>query len=126
MSKNGRILYVEDNIDNQFLLQYYLKKEPYELMVASNGKRAMSLIDEFEFDMFLVDLNLPDGHSGGEIAKYIKQDEKNKDKPIIIVTAFTEQDRDDADMELQVDKFLTKPIRKKDLLDVLHEFLGDV
>lgn len=121
MNDKPHILYIEDNLDNQFLLKYYLRGEPYDITIAETGKKALSLITENTYDIFLVDLNLPDGVGGDEIIRSIRKSDHNKDKPVIVITAFTRQETKEAVDDKNIDYFITKPIRKKDFLDTLKD-----
>lgn len=119
-----KILYVEDNIDNQFLIGYYVKSEPYELTFASTGQEAIALIEQKEFDFFLVDLNLSDDVSGTDVIKAIRNTEHNQQKPVAILTAFTQKDIESNNEEVQADCVITKPVKKAALLDILSDMLG--
>lgn len=119
-----KILYVEDNPDNQFLIKYYLKQEPYELQFADNGHSAVEKVNTDEYDLFMVDLSLPDGISGQDVIREIRSNETNKDKPVFVVTAFTRHDRDEMEFNVAVDEYLTKPIKKDFLISLLGKFLG--
>ncbi len=116
-----KVLYVEDNLDNQFLIKYYLKTEPYELHIAGTGQQAIELIKSSEFDVFLVDLNLPDGYSGADIVEEIRKSETNSKKPVAVITAFTQRDRESNNVEIDADRFVTKPVKKPDFIQLLKE-----
>ncbi|MEX0771690.1 MAG: response regulator [Balneolales bacterium] len=121
-TKKYRVLCVEDNADNQALLKFYLKKEPYTLTFADDGLRAIEMLEK-DFDLFLVDMNLPNGMSGYDVAKEIRKDDRHKAKPVLIITAFSRTDMDGPSPSLHIDKFITKPIYKKELIEILNSFL---
>ncbi|MEX0778634.1 MAG: response regulator [Balneolales bacterium] len=119
----NRILCIEDNADNQILLKFYLKKEPYNITFADDGPQAMEMIKNERFDLFLVDMNLPNGMSGYEVTKHIRQNDNHKDKPVLIITAFSRSELDEPDPSLRIDQFITKPIRKKEFIEIMNSFL---
>lgn len=122
-TRKYQILYVEDNAESQVLLKFYLKNEPYTLTFADNGLLASKKLKEESFDLFLVDMNLPNGVNGYDVAKVIRQDDYHKDKPVIIITAFSSTDMDEPDPSLHIDQFINKPIYKGEFIDIINSFL---
>lgn len=123
MSEPSHILYIEDNMDNQLLLSYYVKKEPYEITFASDGDQGLNVIKESDhhFDIVLVDWNLPQGISGVELIEAIRDVDGYAETPIVIITAHAKKDDLDDLGEYEIDRYLFKPVKKQDLLDLIND-----
>ena len=88
-----RILYVEDNEDNVYLLRRRLTREPVELLVAANGIDGVRRAIEEMPDVILMDLDLPD-IDGCEATARIRSAEVTRTIPIIALSAGdTDEDR---------------------------------
>ena len=84
-----KILVVDDNSKNVQLLAGLLSKKNYDVEYSLNGTDALELINSENFDLVLLDIMMP-GMDGFEVCEKIKQDERNKDLPIIFITAKTD------------------------------------
>jgi two-component system, sensor histidine kinase len=79
------ILVVEDNILNQKIVNFILKKEGAEIVSAMNGNEAIEQLRVRDFDVVLMDLQMP-GLDGFGASRYIRK-ELRSDVPIIALTA---------------------------------------
>lgn len=106
MLKGINILLVDDNIVNQKIAGFMLKKQHAEIAIAMNGQEAIDLLKEKKFDIVLMDLQMP-GMDGFAATEYIRKEMKS-DVPIIAVTAdiFVSETREclDAGMNACVSK----------------------
>ena len=84
-----KILIVDDNPSNAQLLANLLSEHSYEVDYALNGPDALKMVSSENFDIILLDIMMPE-MDGFEVCKKIKQEEKNKDLPIIFITAKTD------------------------------------
>ena len=110
----GRILVVDDNPDNVEIIATRLRFRGYEILEASTGSQALSLVREAEPDLILLDVMLPD-IDGYDISRRIKGDEALPFIPIILVTARdTTQDKV-AGLDAGADDYLTKPVNFAEL-----------
>ena len=112
MSDNIRILVVEDNISIIEGLKYVLEKEGFFIKIANTSKEALSYISQGQFDLFLVDVQLPDG-TGFELCKYIK---KYLDLPVILASAVGEESNVVYGLDIGADDFIIKPYRNNELI----------
>ncbi len=120
-----RILLVEDNSINQRLAVGVLEKEGHEVTVASDGVEALNLIDAEEFDVVLMDVQMPvlDGY---ETTKRIREQESvlGDHLPIIAMTAHAMKGDREKCLNAGMDEYIPKPIRVSVLRDVLFSVLG--
>jgi diguanylate cyclase (GGDEF)-like protein len=110
----GRILVVDDNQDNVEIIATRLRFRGYEMEEASDGKRALALVQESPPDLILLDVMLPD-IDGYEISRRIKGDETLPFIPIILVTARDSTQDKVAGLDAGADDYLTKPINFPEL-----------
>src|SRR5690349_9522368 len=83
----ANILVVDDRPDNLVVLEAVFKDSPeYRLVTAASGMEALERVQETEFALILLDIQMP-GLDGYETAKRIKQLERGKNVPIILVSA---------------------------------------
>ncbi len=103
-----RLLLVEDDRINLKLLTHMLKPYNYQLLTAMSGKEALEMVEQHDPDLILLDIRLPD-INGYEICERLKSDQKTKDIPIIVTTAFAHQEYREKAFALGADEFITKP-----------------
>ena len=101
----NKILVVEDDLDIQELLQNFLQESGYDITVANDGREAINLFSDDDFDLILIDILLPkiDGFS---VCEFIR---KKSQIPIIILTALNGEKEQIKGLDLQVDDYITKP-----------------
>ena len=107
-----KILVVEDNKNIIEGLEYLLTKEGFETKIVYSKKQAMACIKSYNFDLFLLDVELPDG-TGFDICKYIKN---LSNKPIIFVSARVEETNVVYGLDIGADDYITKPFRNNELI----------
>ena len=101
-----KILVVDDEWELRNLLTEFLTGDGYDVIQASNGEEALELAEKEEPQVILLDVNMP-GIDGIEVCRRLKEEDKTRFIPIIMVTAL--EDRDvDAFVE-GADDFVTKP-----------------
>ena len=101
-----KILVVDDEWELRNLLTEFLTGDGYDVIQASNGEEALELAEKEEPQVILLDVKMP-GIDGIEVCRRLKEEDKTRFIPIIMVTAL--EDRDvDAFVE-GADDFVTKP-----------------
>jgi signal transduction histidine kinase/CheY-like chemotaxis protein len=118
-----RILLAEDNIVNQTLASKLLEKRGHHVTVAGNGKQALAVFEKQIFDVVLMDVQMPE-MDGFETTAAIREREKSTGKhiPIIAMTAHAMKGDKERCLASGMDEYLTKPIRGKDLFDIIEAF----
>jgi Response regulator containing a CheY-like receiver domain and an HD-GYP domain len=108
------ILIVDDLPLNIELLEAFLVPGGYEIVKAQSGEEALEKIAEDRIDLILLDVMMA-GMNGFEVVKKIRQDEKHRLLPIILVTALRETEDRVKGIEAGCDDFLSKPVDKLEL-----------
>lgn len=112
MGERLKILLVEDNLLNQRIVTFSLKKYNHEVTIANNGLEAVQIFRTNKFDVILMDIMMP-VMDGLEATIQIREDEKisNSDSrtPIIALTANTMDNDRDTCISYGMDDFMSKP-----------------
>ena len=107
-----RVLVVEDEDSFSDALSFMLRKEGYEVFIASDGNGALSEFEKHGPDLILLDLMLP-GISGTEVCRSIRA---KSSVPIIMLTAKDGEVDKVVGLELGADDYVTKPFSSRELL----------
>jgi signal transduction histidine kinase/CheY-like chemotaxis protein/HPt (histidine-containing phosphotransfer) domain-containing protein len=122
-SKRFRILLAEDNAVNQKLAVSLLEKQGHDVILAENGHEAVDALAQQDFDLVLMDLEMP-GMDGLGATRTIREREKTTGRhtPIVAMTAHAMKGDRERCLAGGMDGYLSKPIRANQLLEVLTEF----
>jgi hypothetical protein len=117
---NLKVLLAEDNEVNQLLAKSILQYWGLESKVAKTGAEVLELIKHEEFDVILMDIQMPE-KSGIEATKEIRNllDAKKRNIPIIALTANALKGEEKKYLAAGMDDFLTKPFKAMELHDVI-------
>ncbi|KOA19676.1 transcriptional regulatory protein YycF [Clostridium homopropionicum DSM 5847] len=108
----NRLLLVEDDEALSMGIEFTLKDEGYQVLIAGTMKEGKILIEREKFDLIILDVNLPDGN-GYNLCKFIRE---KYDVPVIFLTALDEEVNVVMGFEIGGDDYITKPFRVKELL----------
>lgn len=117
MSK--KILYVEDNEDNVYMLKIRLMRRGFTVLIASDGAAGVSLAAAEQPELILMDLSLP-VLDGWEATRRIKADPHTRHIPIIALTAHAMAGDRERALAAGCDDFDTKPVEFQRLLDKME------
>jgi signal transduction histidine kinase len=113
--RNQTILIVDDNPANLELLANYLITHDFEIMMASNGEKALQRVQYKRPDIILLDVMMP-GMDGFEICRRLKADEATKDIPVIFMTALAEVKNKVRGFEVGGVDYIVKPFQYEEIL----------
>jgi two-component system, sensor histidine kinase and response regulator len=117
----SRILVAEDSLVNQALIKLLLEKWGHLPCIAENGAETLALLESEQFDMILMDLQMPE-LNGFEATSAIRNKEYDTDKhiPIIALTAHALKGDRERCIEAGMDDYVSKPIEPQLLFDVVE------
>jgi len=110
-----RILYVEDNDDNVYMLKTRLTRKGFTVLIATDGARGVSMAAAEQPDLILMDLSLP-VLDGWEATRRIKAAEETRHIPVIALTAHAMAGDREKALAAGCDDFDTKPVEIERLL----------
>ncbi|MBN2366130.1 MAG: response regulator [Calditrichaeota bacterium] len=116
------IFVVEDDPDILEILQFNLDKEGFRVKLEKNGEKAFEAISAHPPDLIVLDLNLPE-LSGIEICKYLRENPRTKEIPIIMLTARSQEIDKIIGFEIGADDYVTKPFSMRELIARIHALL---
>ena len=119
-----KILYVEDNDDNVYMITRRLGRYGYEVIVAKDGEEGMAMARSEAPSLILMDLDLP-VVDGWEATRRLKASDETRHIPIIAVSAYAmDSDRERA-LAAGCDDYFSKPVDLKGLLERIESLLPD-
>ena len=115
-----RILLAEDNPINQLLATTILNKLGYDPQIANNGLEAIDLLNEQQFDLIFMDMQMPE-MDGIEATRHIRQNLSVQ--PIIIaMTANAMQGDREECLQAGMNDYLSKPVKPEDLMIMVEKW----
>ena len=117
----GRILAVDDVVDNLILIKAILEGEGYEVNLATNGVSALVEIEQWQPELVLLDVMMPE-MDGYEVTRRVRQNTKLSYIPILLVTAH-DQSSVVKGLDAGADDFVRKPFDTDELLARVRSLL---
>jgi PAS domain S-box-containing protein len=116
----ARVLLVEDNVVNQQVAVRQLEREGLRVEIASNGVEAVALTEETNYDLVLMDVQMPE-MDGLEATRRIRErdDATGRHLPIVAMTAHAMVGDRERCLEAGMDDYLSKPLKREDLREKL-------
>ncbi len=109
-----KILIVEDDKNISKLVKYNLDKDGYDCTTSITGEEALDILEKEPIDLVVLDLMLPK-MDGFEVCRRIRQDDKHKNVPIIMLTAKGQEVDRIVGLELGADDYMVKPFSPREL-----------
>lgn len=118
--RRPRVLIVEDDPVIRNTLQASLARERYEVRAERDGTSLVGVLDQFRPDLAVLDVRLPTGPSGYEMARLVRQ---LRDVPVLFLTAAASVEERLAGFEAGGDDYVLKPFSMPELLARVHALL---
>jgi PAS domain S-box-containing protein len=118
-----RILVVDDNENNLYLMETLLKGSGYKPVLAANGEEALQKLRASPFDMIISDILMPN-MDGFQLCRECKGDPDLKSIPFLVCTATYTDDKDEKlAMTLGADEYVRKPVDPDELIAIVQQLL---
>ncbi|MGH8372578.1 MAG: Hpt domain-containing protein [Gammaproteobacteria bacterium] len=114
---------VDDSITVRRVTQRLLERYNMKVITAKDGVDALATLQENIPDVMLLDIEMP-RMDGYELAQHMRNDERFKNIPIIMITSRTGEKHRNRAMEIGVNKYLGKPYQEAELLENIQELVG--
>ena len=118
----SKILVIEDETMVLKAIEFKLKKEQFEVAIATDGQNAMELLRNESFDIILTDLMIP-FYSGLEIIHYVRK-EKNSETPIIVLSSLGQEESILEAFKIGANDYITKPFSPNELIIRINKQLN--
>lgn len=123
VAKVLRVLVVDDSITTRSLEKSILEHAGYKVSVAVDGQQAWGMLQELTFDLVVTDVEMPQ-MNGFELTGLIKQSERLKHLPVIIVTSLAKEEDRQRGIEVGAEAYIVKgQFETKILLDVVEQLI---
>jgi DNA-binding NtrC family response regulator len=117
----AKILLVDDDVEFGVALSKILKGEGHEPLIALNTAEGLKLLHKDKFDIIFADLSMP-GENGLVLLE--KSKKEFPDLPVVMITAFGDWDTYAKAVEKGVSKFVNKPVKKEEIIQIIKDILG--
>ena len=120
-----RVLLTEDSVINQKLAVALLEKHGHRVTVAGDGREALATLEREEFDLVLMDVQMPelDGYDATAAIR-ARERETGQHIPIVAITAHAMKGDRERCLEAGMDAYVTKPIRAQQLFEAIAAAIG--
>ena len=117
-----RILVVDDDKKNRYLVSFLLEKEGFEVVIATNGLEGVEAARKQQVDLIIMDMKMPkmDGH---EATRRIRRLKKYKSIPIIALTSYAMTEDKEKAMKAGCTEYMSKPITPETFTKEIKKFL---
>jgi signal transduction histidine kinase/CheY-like chemotaxis protein len=122
LAEMQRILIVDDAPELLLLLRKLVARMGYQVEVASGPTEALKILKSKPVDLLLTDWSMPE-MNGGELIAALKEDERLRDIPTIVLTGHDTENERDAALAAGCNRFLVKPIMRDELQRIINEML---
>lgn len=118
-----RILYVEDNEQNMYLVRFILEKHGYEVASALDGQEGIELAARIVPDLILLDIQLPrmDGYA---VAQSLRRNPDLATTPIVAVTSYAMVGDRDKALAAGCTGYIEKPINPDTFIEQMEQYLS--
>lgn len=120
---NGSVLVVEDNEVNRLVISGMLKHLGVDIIIAENGREALEIINEQDFDIILMDVQMPE-MDGYEVTRRVRRSAtRNKDVIIVALTANVMKKNVDTGMAAGMNDYMGKPVSLQKINELFIRYL---
>lgn len=119
-----KILYVEDNEDNVYMLKSRLERRGFSVVVAMDGEQAVEMAVTEKPALIVMDLSLPTV-DGWEATRRLKSNERTQHIPVVALSAHAMVGDRETALDAGCDDYDTKPVEFQRLLDKINNLLGN-
>jgi signal transduction histidine kinase/CheY-like chemotaxis protein len=117
-----QILVAEDSMDNRFLIEAYLRKEPCTVTFVQDGDQAVSKATSNHYDLIFMDIQMPNKDGLSATRAIRKWESEHGKKPALIIALTASALEEDVQQSLQAgcNAHISKPVKKRVILDAIH------
>ncbi len=118
--EHAQILHVDDDPEIRLLMSASLQEFGYRVATAGTVAEALQLAKEIRFDLYILDVRLPDG-TGIELCQQLRQ--LRPDVPVVYYSAFIDSEAERAALSVCGDAYLKKPLTADEMQETISSLL---
>lgn len=118
-----KVLIIDDEIHIIKIIQYKLNSAGLEVVFAQNGPEGIKIANEELPNIILLDIMMP-AMNGYEVLEHLKENEKTKNIPVVMITAKTQEGDKQKAEKIGVTAYIFKPFSPQAVLEVVENILG--
>ncbi|MCU0423810.1 MAG: response regulator [Bacteroidia bacterium] len=122
MNQAYKILVVDDDPYILMSLEFLMRKNGFDVMIARNGTEAMELLDQYSPDVVLLDIMMPDV-DGYAICSHIRSSTKHQYCKVVFMSAKSKDTDIKKGLDLGASLYITKPFSNKELVHKISALL---
>ena len=117
-----KVLVIDDNKKNRYLISFLLEKDGFEVIMATNGFEGMEAAKKQQVDLIIMDIKMPkmDGH---ETTRRIRRLKRYKSIPIIALTSYAMMEDREKAIKAGCTGYMSKPITPETFISEIKKFL---
>lgn len=119
-----KLLVADDEPNIVISLEYLMKREGYQVLVATDGNQALEMIQRERPALVLLDVMMP-GKTGFEVCQAVRADPELAAVRILMLTAKGRETDISKGLALGADAYMTKPFSTRELVDKVRQMLGE-
>jgi chemosensory pili system protein ChpA (sensor histidine kinase/response regulator) len=123
LRRQNTVMVVDDSLTVRRVTQRLLSREGYHVVLAKDGVDALEHLQSISPDVMLVDIEMP-RMDGFDLTRNVRDDERTRAIPIIMITSRTAEKHRSYAMELGVNEYLGKPYQEEKLLRLIAGYIG--
>ncbi len=123
--REAKILVAEDNSANQELARRILTNAGFDVDIAENGLVAVDKFEKNNYDLILMDIEMPK-MDGFQATEKIRKNQKSNNIPIIALTAHAIEGYREQCISFGINDYLTKPLRRQTLIETINKHLSEI
>ncbi len=118
----ARVLLIEDNPHNRYLLTFILESHGYAVLQAATGPEGIALAQAKQPDLILLDIQLPE-MDGYTVARALRSDNELNDVPIVAVTSYAMTGDSERILDAGCVSHIEKPINPETFIQEIEQYL---
>jgi len=119
----GNILVVEDDLSNQSLIGFYLRKNKFSISFADSVSSAVQQLNEKPIHLVLLDLSLKGKQNGLDLVDIMKKSDEWNTLPIVVLSAHVFKSDKKRCLDHGCDDFISKPVKQEVLISTIQKYL---
>lgn len=117
-----KVLIIEDNEDNLYMIKFILEHNKMEVVWAKNGMEGINFVMNEAFDLVLMDIQLPD-INGLDVTEKIRELIPKRDLPIVAISSYAMPGDRQKALKAGCTGYIEKPINPETIMDEINRFL---